>query len=283
VPYLLAMRASVRAPIVVHLHGGARTAAGPESLLLSRLLLRCARRVLAVSPAVAAYAHACLPAAADRVVAVGNGVDPDEFSGLLPMRRERPYVLGIGRLSEEKGFDLLIEGLAGTSTELELLLAGEGPERRRLEHLARERGLATRVHLLGHVDRATLGRLLRGAAMVVIPSRAEGAPLVCQEAMLAGAPLIATDLPAYPPEVRHGETTILVPPGDVRALARALSELAGAPARARALGEAARDAARRFPSWNEVTERILSEYARVVDGYATPGRPEPGVGLASTR
>lgn len=257
-PYVLAMRAAVRVPIVVHLHNGPRTADGPESRSLTRLLLRCARRVLAVSAPVAEYARDCAPAHAERVVVVPNGIDPEEFGEVAPARREQPFVLGVGRLAEQKGFDILIDALA--DTDLDLLLAGDGPERGRLAARAGARGVTARVQFLGMVDRSTVASLLRGAAMVAIPSRFEGHPLVCLEAMLNGAPVIAAAIPGLPAELVHGRTGILVRPEDPEALGRAMASLAAAPERAAALGRAAREAARTFPDWSEVTTRVLEEY-----------------------
>jgi len=262
-PYVAGLRAALGAPIVVHLHNGPRTADGPESLVLSRLLLRMASRVIAVSPAVADYARAVLPARATRVTSVQNGVDPDEFPAAAPAVRPRPYVLGAGALAERKGFDLLIDAFAAADTDLDLVLAGDGPERVALAARAAARGVGARVHFLGLVDRLAVASLLRGASVVAIPSRFEGHPLICLEAMLAGAPLVVSDLPAFPGELRHGETGLRVPAEDVAALARALGELTAAPERARALGRAAREAARRFPTWDEVTARVLDEYAAV--------------------
>jgi glycogen(starch) synthase len=261
-PYVAALR-GLGVPIVVHLHNGARTADGPESLPLSRLLLRSARRVIAVSPAVADYARAVLPGRADRVVIVPNGVEPDEFASVTPTARPRPYILGVGALAERKGFDLLIDAVARADAALDLVLAGDGPERAALEARAAARGIAARTHFLGHVDRAAVAALLRGATVVASPSRFEGHPLICLEAMLAGAPLVVSDIEAFPEELRHGETGLRVPPEDVAALARTLAELAAAPARARALGHAAREAARHFPTWDEMTARVLAEYAAV--------------------
>jgi glycogen(starch) synthase len=258
-PYVLAMR-TLRVPVVVHLHNGPQTADGPESLVLSRLLLRSARRVIAVSAAIAEYARSVLPAGAERVVTVPNGADAGEFAAVPPAVRARPYVLGAGALAERKGFDVLIDAHAAAGIPLDLVLAGDGPERAALEARAAARGIASRVEFLGHVDRATVASLLRGAAVVAVPSRFEGHPLICLEAMIAGAPLVASAIPGLPVELRDGETGLLVPPDDVAALARTLRELAGTPERARALGRAARAAARGFPTWDEVTARVLAEY-----------------------
>lgn len=263
-PYVLALRVAVGAPIVVHLHNGPETADGPESPRLQRLLQRCARRVIGVSPAVAEYARACLPARADAVTVVPNGSDPAEFVDAAPEVRPRPYVLGVGALAPRKGFDVLIDALATSGTDLDLVLAGDGPERADLAARAAARGLGDRLALLGEVSRARVAGLMRGAAVVVIPSRFEGFSLVCREAMLAGAAVVASALPVLPPELVSGATGLLVPIGDAAALGRAVADLVADPLRARALGRAAREAARRFPGWDEVTERTLAEYERAL-------------------
>jgi glycosyltransferase involved in cell wall biosynthesis len=103
---------------------------------------------------------------------------------------------------------------------------------------------------------------MRGAAAVAIPSRFEGFSLVCREAMVVGAPVIASALPVFPDELRHGETGLVVPIGDAAALGKALRQVSDEPERARALGRAASVAARAFPTWSEVTDRVLAEYAR---------------------
>jgi glycosyltransferase involved in cell wall biosynthesis len=268
-PYLAALRAVTAAPAVVHLHNGARTADGPESLVLARLLLRSASRVIAVSPAVADYARRCLPSRAGRVVVVPNGLDPREFPEVAPARRSRPFVLGVGRLAEQKGFDVLVEALA--ATPFDLVLAGDGPDRTDLARRAAANGVAGRVEFLGIVDRATVASLMRGAAVVAIPSRFEGHPLVCLEAMGNGAAIVAARIPGMPAELVDGETGLLVPPEDPGALAAALNSLATAPERARALGRSARAAAERLPTWAEVGARVLDEYRIALAARGTEG------------
>jgi len=261
-PYVLAVRAFVRVPIVVHLHNGPRTADGPESRPLMRLLLACASRVVACSPAVADYARACLPRARDRVVAIPYGVDHAAFgAAVAPHPHPRPYVLGMGALAERKGFDLLVDAVAASGLEIDLLLAGDGPQRAALAARAADRGIAKRTHFLGHVDRATVARLLRGAAVVAVPSRFEGHPLIVLETMAAGAPMVVTALPGLPEQVRDGETALVVPLEDAGALAAALRVLVDDPARRRALGAAAAAAARDLPTWATMADRVVAEYA----------------------
>jgi glycosyltransferase involved in cell wall biosynthesis len=261
-PYVLAMRAASRAPIVVHLHNGAQTADGPESPRLQRLLQRCASRVICVSAAVAEWARTVVPERADRVVAIPNGTDADELIAAPPIVRERPYVLGVGHLAPRKGFDVLIAAVAASGTALDVVLAGDGPERGALAELAARSGLNGRVHFVGNVDRPTVAGLMRGAAAVAVPSRFEGFSLVLREAMAVGAPVVASALPAFPDELRHGETGLLVPAGDAGALGDALRTLVDDPEHALALGRAARVAARAFPSWDETIDRVLAVYER---------------------
>jgi glycosyltransferase involved in cell wall biosynthesis len=264
-PYVAALRATLRVPFVVHLHNGPQTADGPESLVLSRLLLRCASRVIAVSSAVGDYARGVLPARAARVVTIPNGADQDEFAEVPPAVRARPYVLGAGALAERKGFDVLIDAFADARIDLDLVFAGDGPERARLEAHATARGIAGRVAFLGHVDprdgreppsgrprrrdavpvRGTSARRSRGDARgraARSRARSRDSRSSCATAR-PGCSFRATTLPrshtpsrgSRRPRTRRG-----------------------------ALGRAAREAARRFPSWDAVTERVLQEYGRAL-------------------
>jgi glycosyltransferase involved in cell wall biosynthesis len=131
-PWVLALRAGVGVPVVVHLHNAAHTADGPESPQLTRLLLRCATRVIAVSEPVAAYARSMLPSHADRVVCIPNGAEPGEFADMPPATRARPYVVGVGRLAAQKGFDVLLPAFAAAGGDVDLVLAGDGPDREAL-------------------------------------------------------------------------------------------------------------------------------------------------------
>src|SRR5206468_1275416 len=109
------------------------------------------------------------------------------------------------------------------------VLAGDGAARPQLEELARARALAARVRFLGATDRPTTLALLRSAVAVACPSRFEGLPLVCLEALAAGRPVVATAVNGIPEVIREGETGFLVPPEDPAALAAALARVVAAP------------------------------------------------------
>ena len=263
-PYVLGLHLGVPAPIVVNLQNAAVTADGPESPRLQRLLQRCAARVVAASEPVADYARRCLPERAARVVVVPNAVDLELFQNAVPATRPRRYVLAVGRLAAQKGFDVLLEAVAQANLPDELVVAGDGPDRDALERRARELGIAEHVSFLGSVDRPEVARLLRGAVMVAIPSRFEGHPLVCLEAMAAGAPIVASDLPVMTSVLRHEATALLVPVDGIAPLAAAMRRLHEDRALARRLGDAARDAVRTFPTWHDVADAMLAEYRHAI-------------------
>jgi len=131
-----------------------------------------------------------------------------------------PFVGVIGRLSPEKGVDVLIEAwrqLAGSGTKGTLVVAGDGPERLRYEAIVREADLADRVAFLGHLDGTrNLYGLLR---VLVIPSRSEGLPNVLLEALRAGVAIVSTTVGAVPEIIRDTNVATLVAPDDARALA----------------------------------------------------------------
>jgi glycogen(starch) synthase len=253
-----------RVPVVVHLHNADRTADGPASPFWSRRLLGLARHVITVSPAVAEYTLRVRPALAGRVSVIRNGVDPGEFAGVDPEARGGPYLLAVGRLAPQKGFDVLLEALGAMTGTSSLVIAGGGPDRDALRAQAARLGISARVECLGEVSRERIKRLLRGAQAVVMPSRFEGNPLIALEAMQAGAPLIASAIPGLPEELRDGATGLLVSPEDPAALANAIDRLLADPSAAQRLGCAAAVAARSMPTWAEVAARVLAVYEGAV-------------------
>lgn len=158
---------------------------------------------------------------------VPNGVDPREFEAATAEDSQRPYVLAVGRLVPQKGFDVLVEAFASDALRhFDLRIAGEGFERERLESRAAELGLGRRLHLLGTVDRARLARLLRGASVFAFPSRGEAFGIALLEAMAAGVPAIAASSGGVPELARDEWNALLVPPDDADALAVAIARVA---------------------------------------------------------
>ena len=154
------------------------------------------------------------------------------------------YVVSLARLVRRKNLAALVEAcaLAGAGN-VRLLLLGDGPERRALERLARERGLGGRVLFKGFVDEAEKEALLRAADIFALPSLHEAFGLVYLEAMRAGLPIVATRPGGQEDFLEDGVTAHLVEAGDPEALAAALTRLAGDPPARRRMAAAARAAA----------------------------------------
>ncbi len=199
----------------------------------------------------------------DRGSVVYNGIRPAEFEDVRPFSHGRPFILGIGRLVRQKGFDLLIRAFLQAAPEgMDLLLAGSGPEMERLRELAGGSAGGERVHLTGTADRGKAAALFRGCEFFVLPSRHEPFGIVNLEAMAAGKAIVGTRVGGVPEVVLDGETGILVPPEDVDALAEGIRRLAGDAALRERMGAAGRERARLF-SWDVVTERYLEVYGKV--------------------
>jgi glycosyltransferase involved in cell wall biosynthesis len=191
-----------------------------------------------------------------------NAVDFERIDALAGEPVAKPpagrlRVVAVGRLEPQKRFDLLLDAAARLAPELdlELVVCGDGRERRRLEARARALGLGGRVHLPGFV--ANPFAWLASADLFASSSDAEGLPNALIEAQGVGLAAVATDCPTGPAEiVAHGETGLLVPIGDAPALAAAMAALLRDPARRLAMGRAARDRARRLHAAPAVTRAL---------------------------
>jgi glycosyltransferase involved in cell wall biosynthesis len=174
-------------------------------------------------------------------------------------------VLCVSGLRREKRVDVFIQALAAArreNSEIRGYVAGEGPERERLERLADGNGVA----LLG-VRRDVL-ELIRGAKALCLPSEAEALPMSILEAMALERPVVATDIGGTAEQVVDGETGQLVPSADPELVARALLALAADPERAREMGAAGRRHQReRFSG-----ETMVDSYVRVFEQAVARGQ-----------
>ena len=233
--------------------------------LLRPILYRSAAAVVVQTNAVAAWARGFLPAS--RVFRIPNPVYPPPAAEDGDFVPARPVVTGLGRLHEQKGFDLLMRAFAACTAHRSgwhLLLLGEGKERDRLERLAVELDIRERLAMPGTVRHPVAA--LRRSDLFVLSSRYEGFPNALLEAMSCGLPVISFDCPSGPSEiVRHGVDGLLVPKEDWRALADAMGSLMDDAAERRRLGGQALDVKDRFAIdavmalWNAVVERVTGQ------------------------
>lgn len=195
---------------------------------------------------------------ADRIAYIPNFIDASRYA---PPRDEGDYFVYAGRLAPEKGLATLVR--AAALARQRLILAGSGPEEPALRRLAQE--LGADIAFVGHLETQELKRLVGEARALVLPSEwYENAPVSILEAYALGRPVIGTRIGGIPELVFHGETGLLVEPGNAAALAEALSALAGLPTKARAeMGGTGRDWARREFSPGRYRERILHLYEAI--------------------
>ncbi len=224
---------------------------------LSRVLYRFAKHIVVQTergrPRIAGSLQ-------NRVTVIPNPVDPPGEDP-LPLRSRSRKIVGIGRLTHQKGFDLLIRAfrnVAGEFSNWNVEILGEGPERGNLERLVAGEGLEGRVSLSGW--RPGPGTILGDAQVFVLPSRFEGFPNALCEAMAHGCAVIAADCPTGPREIVDSERDgILVPNEDVDALTAALHRLLGSEDLRTRLGAAATNVVQRFslPSIMKKWETLL--------------------------
>jgi glycosyltransferase involved in cell wall biosynthesis len=172
-----------------------------------------------------------------------------------------PVVLAVGRLAPQKGFATLLAA-AALWRDLQppplLVIAGEGPLEAQLKRQAAALGLA--VQFAG--SRRDVPALLASAAVFVLPSLWEGQPLIVQEALRAGAPVVATRVGGTP-ELTGENAALLVPPGDPERLAAAVRQVLTDPALAERLRQAARQRARDLPGEDDALAAALTEYRQL--------------------
>jgi len=257
------------APVVATFHAYAERslALAAFSPLLRTVWKRLAVR-LAVSNAAASFAGRYFT---DHFRIVPNGIDVVRFRGVEPATGLPPgrRLLFVGRLDPRKGFRYAVEAFRRVHREFDdavLVVAGDGPERAALMQLPEE--VRRRVSMLGVVQYADLPRYHAAADVFLAPNTGgESFGVVLAEAMAAGLPVVASDIPGYREVVRNGEEGLLVPPRDPEALAGAISRLLTDQALARRLGDAGSRRAERF-RWEVVAAEIEDAYRDAVAGAA---------------
>lgn len=177
-----------------------------------------------------------------------------------------PVILGIGRFTDQKGFDTLASSVVSIVSEhpsVVLVLVGDGPERPRLERIVHDLGCADNVRFAGFArDPEAYYQL---ASVVVVPSRYDIFPLVPLEAMMHAKPVVASNLPVLSEAIQDGVTGMLVPQS-AEAMAQAINCMVASPDQAIAMGERGRERARAYFS----VERMAREYEQVYNRLLEP-------------
>ena len=258
-----------------------------------RLAVERAERVIAVSGQMRADILAHFRVDPERVVVIHNGVDAEAFRrterrpALARYGVREPYVLFVGRISEQKGIFPLLEAARALPEDVSLVLCASSPDTPellvRLEAAVAGRPRVRWINAMLPV--ADVVELYSHAAVFVCPSIYEPFGLINLEAMACGTPVVATRVGGIPEVVVDGETGWLVPPGDEAALAQALRGALADPARARRIGETGRRRVEAHFSWDRIAERTLAVYRDAIAAKAAArgGSPEGGHREGSAR
>lgn len=178
--------------------------------------------------------------------------------------RDSNRIVFVGRLSAQKGIETAIRALASMRRSIVLDVIGDGPDRASLVALADQLGLSDRILWRGHVNHAELPRLLSRASALIAPFIEEGLGLVAAEAQLCETPPVGFASGGLVDVIVNDATGILVPPGDVDALAASVERIVDDPQLGERLGRAGRSAALARFSPSSVAERHAGIYRDAV-------------------
>jgi phosphatidyl-myo-inositol alpha-mannosyltransferase len=263
------------APVVATVHAYLDRSRAME--LAAPVLRRVWGRVtegVAVSETAARFLRRSLPDA--DVEIVPNGVDVVAWASPSEPRKDLPEgrrIVWAHRLDPQKGFPVAIAAFAKVVIELPeavLIVAGDGADREAIGLLTSS--ARSRVHLLGTVPNDRLPPIHAAGEVFIAPATGqESFGIAIVEAMAAGLPVVASDIPGYREVVTHGVHGLLVPPRDPEALARALVRVLTEPGLAARLAEAGRIRAGEF-DWSTVVDRLEEVYRRAVERPRRPRR-----------
>ena len=265
---------AAKAPVVATVHAYLDRSIAME--LAAPILRRIWGRVtigVAVSEAAASFLRRILPDAALEIVP--NGVDVGAFAGAeprdgLPSGRR---ILWVNRLDSQKGFPIALAAFSkvlGDVSDAVLVVVGEGKDREALGLLTES--ARARIDMRGAAPNEEVPSYLAACEVFVSPAvRQESFGIALVEAMAAGLPVVATDIPGYREVVSDGVEGLLVPPRDPEALAAGLVRVLTERELAKRLGEAGRERARTF-DWPLVVDRVEELYLRAIEsaGYDRP-------------
>ena len=260
-PYGLLAGLLTRTPTIATVHGPAPAWRRRQQWLVRRLAPSVAAYV-SVSMASSRATESALDLPAGSVRTIYNGVSS---SVVLPPRSQSadPVIGAVARFSPEKGLDVLIEAFDRVRRG-RLVLIGDGDERSRLEALVKDRGLVDHVLFAGWVTGPWTAQWAFDA--LVVPSRSEGFGLAVVEAMLAGIPVVATEVGGLPELIEQGRTGLLVPSDDPAAMAGAIIRVLDDREQALRRADAARADARQRFSPAAMAAAYEALYAEVAKG-----------------
>ena len=239
---------------------------------IEKTAVESAHRVIAVSHKMREDILEYFKADPARVVVIHNGIDPDQFrrttdrDALDRLGVRAPYVLFVGRITDQKGIFHLLEAARALPAGVQVVLCASAPDTPEIEERLR-RAVAGQPNVKWineMVPVPVVTQLYSHAAVFCCPSVYEPFGLINLEAMACETPVVASGVGGILEVVEHGKTGLLVPPAQPAALAEALRRVLGNPDRARDMGKAGRRRVEEKFAWASVAERTEQVYADAI-------------------
>ena len=286
-PYVffhLSTAAAHDAPSLVTVHMSVADYDCGRHSIISKLLAM-GSWVVGVSEATLSDARRAVPSITERSSVIYNGlVSPDLSIAKLPF--DEPRILCLGRLVEEKGFDLAIRAFAKVKEvfpKSRLVIAGDGPARGALEQLAAQIGLAKAVDFLGWVDPKNVPELINRVTVVAVPSRwRETFGLIALQAAQLARPVVAARVGGVPETVLHEQTGLLFEKENEGELTTRLLDLLNNPELAMRLGMSSRNRANNIFNMKKCVDAYAELYEKLIDEHHKRSKPvDPSIPVTS--
>lgn len=196
---------------------------------------------------------------------IANGVDTSRFTPATT-KSDRPVTLLLARRLVDKNGVVIFAEAVGSLKELnvKLVLAGDGPERHKVEQILKANGMFDQAHFLDNVPNEKMPDIYRAADISILPSFMEATSITGLESMSCGLPLIGTRVGGIPTLISDGETGFLIPPGDPIALGEAMMKLVNDPKLRQTMGLKARQKVEQQFSWFHIAELTTAIYQRYI-------------------
>jgi len=239
---------------------------------IEKTAVEAAQRVIAVSHKMREDILEHFQADPARVVVIHNGIDPEQFrrtearDALERLGVRAPYVLFVGRITDQKGIFHLLEAAKGLPAGVQVVLCASAPDTPEIEErLRRTVAAMPQVRWINEmVPVPVVTQLYSHAAVFACPSVYEPFGLINLEAMACQAPVVASAVGGILEVVEDGKTGLLVPPAQPEALAAAITRVLGNPELARSMGQAGRRRVEAQFSWTSIAERTEQVYAEAI-------------------
>ncbi len=270
--YALLFRYLYRVPLIVTVHGADVQQIPYESRVMKwtlKMLFKKANFVTACSKSLISNdVKNFISTDGKRITAISNGINLEEFNVKEKYLHNRPYIFSIGRFVYKKGFDILIKAFSRVLYKfknLDLIIAGNGPEIENYIRLVKKLGIENRVHLIGYADRKKTIKLFNGCEFFILPSRIEPQGIVNLEAMAASKAIIATSVGGVPEIVINGFNGLLISPEEPDELAGKIDYLLKNKEIRQKLGENGRKLVEENFAWLKIAKQYLKLYEKIIN------------------